>query len=684
LHFYLRRFGVVAEGERGGGEMRGRSRLATALFAVGLALVVGTSSSSAAADTDAVLPCESLTSLSLTNATVNSATLIAAAGTTPEYCRVRLTATNPPSGDQINIEVCMPSMGWNGRFQGTGGGGFSGGGACSTAAVRAGYATASTDTGHVGGSPNFALTEDGRLNWQLIKDFGHLGIHLAAVHGKAVTTAYYAAAPAYSYFNGCSTGGRQGMMEAQRYPADYDGIMAGAPAINWQKFHIGQHYGQMLMLAANNFVPQCKFQLATSAAVEACDTIDGVEDGVIGNPMLCDFDAASLVGTETACGTVSATDAEIINKIWEGARRQNGSFMWYGLEKGAPLGSLNNTVTQPDGTVTGQPFGIGLGWITHFLEQDPEWDWRTMTYDKYERLFEQSVEQYTDVIGTDNPDLSEFKARGGKIVSWHGWSDPLIFPRGTTSYYERVKREMGGADEVADFYRLFMAPGAGHCGGGTGPSPVDPMAALVAWVEQGRAPDSLLARRTAGGVTTERPLCPWPQVARYEGGDPNVASNFRCAADYGAQPGPEGPQGPAGPPGPEGPKGDKGDPGEPGPPGPAGPQGPAGPPGPAGSTVIVSCRFDAKRWTVVCKIKTAEPTDDRLEASVRLAGGKRTAARASRTGEVTVRLRNGRRISLKRRVVVDVSVGSSRARATIAPRRLGRTRWLEAVSGARQ
>jgi Tannase and feruloyl esterase len=223
--------------------------------------------------------CTSLASLTLPNTTVNSATPVPATSTTPGHCAVKLTVNNPPSSDAVRVGVFMPND-WSGRFQGVGGGGFVGGNpdSPSVPALQAGYATAGTDTGHVGSGGNgaFALNSDGTLNWQLINDFSYIGIHEMTVAAKAVIAAYYGSGPKYSYFNGCSTGGRQGYMEAQRYPTDYNGIAAGAPAINWDRFMVAQLWGELQMNLANNFVPQCKFAAANEAAVAACDRLDKV------------------------------------------------------------------------------------------------------------------------------------------------------------------------------------------------------------------------------------------------------------------------------------------------------------------------------------------------------------------------------------------------------------------------
>jgi feruloyl esterase len=475
-----------------------------------------------------VRSCESLTNVSLPNTTIESAAVDG------DVCRVTAVTTHPPVADRVTIWLAIPMSGWNGRFLGNGGGGFSGGSPNAINGPAAqGFASGATDTGHDGGSGRFALGDDGRLNWQLIRDNAHVGIHEMTVTGKALTEALYGQAPRYAYFNGCSTGGRQGLMEAQRYPGDYDGIASGAPAINWATFHVQHLWGPLLMNLEDNPIPACKLNAATAAAIAACDAEDGVEDGLIGDPMRCDYDASELVGTSPAeCGTFTAADASIINRIWEGPRRQDGSFLWYGMPRGADLNALSGSRGDP---LAPQAMSISLDWFRYFLAQDSGFDWTTLTRDGYERLFEQSTEQFGLVIGTDNPDLTAFRDRGGKAMVWHGWSDPLITAPGSVDYYERVVAEMGGRRETEGFIRLFMAPGVSHCGGG-GPAPTGLLDAVIDWVENGEAPESLTAAQTegrGGGVTRTRPLCPYPGVARYRGrGDTDDAESFSCSADF--------------------------------------------------------------------------------------------------------------------------------------------------------
>ncbi|OMQ16402.1 hypothetical protein A7K94_0202785 [Modestobacter sp. VKM Ac-2676] len=366
-----------------------------------------------------VVGCADLTTeaLGLPNTTVDSA--VDDPGddtgdvTTPASCRVQLTVTHPPAGDAVTVWVHLPTSTWNGRFQAMGGGGFSGGSPDSLLApLRDGYATAATDAGHPGATADFALDPDRTLNWQRIRDFGHVGVHDMTVTAKAVISAFYGQGPAYSYWNGCSTGGRQGLMEAQRYPDDYDGVLAGAPVINYPQMQTGQMWGQVVMLEEQNPVAPCKFAAALEATIAACDEVgDRVVDGVIGDPLACDFDLDRLIGTATDCGEITAADVEVMRKIGAGPRGQDGSFLWYGLAPGTPYAGLNDVV-EVDGELVGQPFVYDLWWFSLFLAQDPEWDWQTLTYPAFEAFFHQAVEMYGNVFGADDPDRQPGRQRG--------------------------------------------------------------------------------------------------------------------------------------------------------------------------------------------------------------------------------------------------------------------------------
>ena len=478
-----------------------------------------------------VRSCESLAMAALPNTTIESA---AVDPNNPGICRVTAVTTHPPAGDRVKIWVGIPTSNWNGRFLGTGGGGFLGGNAAGVnQPVAQGFAAGATDTGHEGGSGTFALGADGKLNWQAIRDNGHVGIHEMTVTGKALTELLYGTAPRYSYFNGCSTGGRQGLMEAQRYPQDYNGIMAGAPAINWPKLMMQSLWGSVQENAAENPVPQCKLAAATMAAVSACDAIDGVKDGVIEDPKRCTFDPKTLVGMQAGeCGTFTQADADIIRKLWQGPTREDGSFLWYGQSRGADLSALAASRGTP---LKAQGFTFTVDWLRSWITQNPQLDWTTITPAAYQHYWDQSVEQYGLVIGTDNPDLTDFRNRGGKLLVWHGWADQLITADGTIDYYNRVTSRMGGAKETSEFLRLFLAPGVGHCGGGAGPAPSGQLEALLSWVEEGKAPETLQATRRdqSGAITRSRPLCQYPLVATYKGtGSTDDSTNFVCSTGF--------------------------------------------------------------------------------------------------------------------------------------------------------
>lgn len=484
--------------------------------------------------------CASLASLDYSNTTISSATEVAATTSTPAYCDVQASVTNPPAyTDTVNIGVFLPVQDWNGAFEGTGGGGFDGGDPTTpdASALQDGYVTAGTDAGHTGSTGNFALNADGTLNWQEIDDFGYLGIHEMTVLAKAVTAAYYNKAPAYSFFNGCSTGGRQGLIEAQRYPQDYNGIAAGSPAINSNLLRASQIWGFLQMDIANDVLPQCKLDAFNSAAVAACgEKLDGVADGIISDWQHCDFDPRTLIGTVTPCGTITATDAEVVSRIWQGPVDADGHRLWYGLMPGASFTGLDDTVTTGS-TTTAAPFSIVTAWYQYWLTQNPNYNWQTMTYQQFLNFYQQSASEFSglDVTSESSPDLSAFKKDGGKIIMWIGTYDQLVYPLGDLNYFKRVEATFGGAGggaaQTAQFLRFFMAPGVEHCGGGPGATPVNAFQAVVNWVEDGHAPAQLEGEATnaAGQVDMTRPVCMYPLVARYNGGNPDVARSFSCA-----------------------------------------------------------------------------------------------------------------------------------------------------------
>jgi feruloyl esterase len=505
-----------------------------AIYTNHMAALAAPSGSTGSKTYDPVRSCTSLTSTAISENTDNVAYTVQEAiadsgtGTQPASCQVRVTTTHAPAGDNVTIWIWLPAADWNGRFMGTGGSGFSGGSVTNLAApLSQGYVAGATDTGHPGNG-GYILSPDGGLNWQGLRN-DSLGVHEMTVAGKKLAEVFYGTKPFYAYFNGCSTGGRQGVNEARQYPKDYDGVLAASSAINTTKHRVSGIWGQLAMKEANNYIPQCKFDAANAAAIQACDMLDKVADGVITDPRDCSYDPQALVDTSTPCGTITQADADIIRKMWQGARDTEGNSMWYGLDRGASFSGLHNT-TLTNGVLDGAPSAFMIQWIRYALLQNPSWDWHTLTPGQFEQLFTQSVEQYGTVI-SDTPNLEEFRKNGGKLLMWNGWTDQLVTPKGVIEFYDNVEAKVGSDKKMRDFARLFLAPGVSHCGGGNGPQPTGQLQALINWVEKGKAPDSLVAekRDAANVVTQTRPLCVYPKVAQYKGyGSTDDAKSFRC------------------------------------------------------------------------------------------------------------------------------------------------------------
>lgn len=500
-----------------------------------IGLVPAQSQALVAASTPAASPtpasnCADLSALQMPNTTITT-TSDPGNATTPPSCRVTLAIAQPPTAQVVTVWVYLPEAGWNGRFEGVGGGGFVGGSQSSLIApLQQGFAAGATDAGNPGGTAALVLNADNTINFEAAVDWGYLGIHLMTVDGKALVNAFYGSPASHAYFNGCSTGGRQGITEAQRYPDDYNGIMAGSPVINFTEFPVAESWPQLVMQETGDFLPPCKFQAFQDAVIAACDTVgDGVKDGVIGDPLACTWDPSALIGTVTPCGTITAQDADVVRQIWNGPRRSDGSFMWYGLLKGARFSGIAATVPNGQGGWMGVP---STTYFADWLTQNPSFNFATLTQAEYEQFFNQAIEEWDASQGSDNPDLRAYAQHGGKLLIWHGLADFGVFPEGTMDYYQRVEA-ISGPGQTQQFLRLFMAPGVDHCGGGAGPQPTGQFNDLVNWVENGKAPSTIDSVKTdaSGTVTEERPICAYPDVARYKGnGDPNAASSFRCAA----------------------------------------------------------------------------------------------------------------------------------------------------------
>jgi feruloyl esterase len=475
-------------------------------FRLALLLAVGTAPAIAAS-------CESLASLSLPARTITKVETVSG---NPASCRVAATL-KPSSDSDIKIEVWMPASGWNGKFQAVGNGGWSG--AIATGAMaealKDGYATSSTDTGHEGGSASFALGHPEKLI-----DYAYRSEHEMTVKAKAIIAAFYGRDLKYSYWNGCSAGGKQALKEAQRFPDDFDGIIAGAPGNNWTGRAIYSMWvAQALHKDQASYIPSEKYPLIHNAVLEACDALDGLRDGLIEDPTRCHFDPKVLEcksGDGPACLTTPQVEAA--RKIYSGAINPGTKQQIFpGLEPGSEL--------RWEVQGSARPFGIGNDFFKYIVFKDPSWDYKTLNVASDAALAEKID---GGLIDARDPNLKPFFSHGGKLIQYHGWSDWQISPLNSVHYYESVVETLGGASNVQDSYRLFMVPGMGHCGGGEGPNRFDKVAALEQWVEQSSAPARIVASSADGKRT--RPLCPYPQVAKYKGsGSTDDAANFTCA-----------------------------------------------------------------------------------------------------------------------------------------------------------
>ena len=450
-----------------------------------------------------------------------------AAAPLPAHCR--LTAALTPSSDShIEMALWLPTENWNGKFLAVGNGGWAGTISFDAMAegLRRGYATASNDTGHKGGTAAFAVGHPEKLI-----DFAYRAMHEMTVQSKAIIQTFYRRGPQLSYYQGCSTGGRQGLMEAQRYPEDFDAIIAGAPVNNMVHLNVSQVALQVDMLRnASRLLPPDKKTMFANAVVAACDPRDGVKDGIISEPRACTFDPAVLACPATSPGTGTAGDAsncltpaqvENAKSAWAPATTAGGGFVYPGRSPGFESGwRIPATGAPLNPLFTDMPRFVG--------RQDANWD--PMTFD-FEKDLALALKNGGFIEATD-PDLAKFKARGGKLLLYHGWADPGPAPENTINYSEAVIKKLGGKQD--DWMRVFLMPGVGHCGGGVGPDQADFLGALERWREQGVAPGQIIATRPAGrggASPMSRPLCPHPQVARYNGsGSTDEAKNFTCAA----------------------------------------------------------------------------------------------------------------------------------------------------------
>ena len=475
--------------------------------------------------TQAAVPCEKLAGKDTAEVKIESAKLIAAAGTVPEHCDVRGTFF-----PEAKFAVKLPAN-WNQRFQMVGGGGYTGilSIPAMDNALRLGYATASTDTGHdAAKEPIASFGYPGPNNpnaERKVIDYAYLAVHETAVLAKQIITSHYGQAPKFSYWVGCSTGGRQGMMEAQRYPEDFDGYVIGAPVLDLSNINVRGVWNAQAVLDGPGAVTPAKMTIVADAVLKKCDAIDGVTDGLLEDPRKCDFDPLRdlprCAGSDDGADCFTPAQLNGLKKVYDGPRDPAGLRLYAGTPVGAERGGWTGSIvgTPNTGMRFGesymQSFGLqpapGPGWNFHQFdwEKDPP-----------------KLAKTAQLVNATNPDLSAPKRKGARILQYHGWSDALVTPYGSIDYYESVLKKMGTA-ETRDFYRLYMVPGMGHCSGGAGCHQVDWLSPLVAWVESGKAPGALIGTNPASKRT--RPMCVYPEVAMYKGsGSIDAAESFTC------------------------------------------------------------------------------------------------------------------------------------------------------------
>ena len=449
------------------------------------------------------------------------------------FCRV--AATIVPSG---TFEVWMPLADkWNGKFNAVGNGALAGGINYPDMAgpLKKGYAAASTNGGHT--SPSMVDGAWMMGHPELWDDFGYRAVHLMTRGAKAIIQAYYGQGPKYSYFTGCSGGGQQGLAEVQKYPADYDGVVSGAPANfptrmwpgeTWPGW-VAAKYNTQLSLGGppGPPVPTPKLLTLQAAAVAACDALDGAKDGLITDPRKCKFDPATLLcpaNPPDANKCLTQAEVDTVKLVYGGLKDPtSGAQFWPGYEPGSE--------DQWTGHI--YPFVIPLGYFKAMVTNNPDWDYKTFDFTSAKdfAILLDADAKNAPILDATDPDLSAFNALGHKLILWHGWADQNIAPRNSINYYNNVVAYQGSEAKAQEFVRLFMIPGMGHCSGGAGPDQFNALAALEQWVEKGTAPTQIAASKVKAGKTVfTRPLCVYPQVEQYKGsGDINDAANFSCA-----------------------------------------------------------------------------------------------------------------------------------------------------------
>ncbi len=481
--------------------------------------------------------CDSLASLTLPDGKITSASLVEAGQFTPPagglmmggpgglavfknapaFCRVTATLT-PTTDSDIKIEVWMPSEKWNGKLVGIGNGVWAGSIMHSALAepLSRGYATVATDTGHVGSGMDARFAVNHR---EKLIDFGYRAVHEMTLKAKAILEAYYGRKEHLSLWVSCSTGGRQGLMEAYRYPEDYDGISSMAPANPMVGLMIGSLWtGYAAMKDEAYRLPN--IMISNKAYIEQCDETDGLKDGIVSDPEQCSYDPGIIQckeGDQNDC--LTAKQVVALRDIYAGTKNpRTGELVFAGF----PPGSEQQLMALTSGP---EPFRVATSYFRDIVFENPQWDFRAYDYDKD---LESSFKAGSDILDVPSNGFTRFFEGGGKLLLSHGWADGLIPAPNTVAFYKSMIANMD-PEKAAESVRLFMLPCVGHCGGGEGPSMVDMLSVIDKWVSEGKAPESIIASRPPDQKTMTRPICPYPQIAKYKGtGDIDDAANFEC------------------------------------------------------------------------------------------------------------------------------------------------------------
>ncbi|KAK7715480.1 hypothetical protein SLS57_006867 [Botryosphaeria dothidea] len=469
--------------------------------------------------------------------------------TNASFCNVTITHTHPGQNDQVTTQIWLPTSDWNERMQMVGGGGYTAGLSPFSdlemaGAVDEGYATLTTNAGHGADTDgvqvkDWAYAGPGNLDLYAIQNLATVSLNDAAVIAKSVIKTFYGKPPRYSYWSGCSQGGRQGYAFAQRYPTVFDGISAGAPAIYTAQFLTAAVWPQVVMNELGQYPHACELNAITAAAIASCDADDGLVDGLVSDPDACNFDADSLVGTAINCTdtgsllSISAAAAAVAKAAWAGLPGSRNTTLWHGYSHEAALTGrigVANTVCGANSTTcsAGAPVGLSVDWIATFGKKDPDFDLASLTLQDLQHVLHATAQDFA-LFGASYANLDEFRDAGGKLLTYHGLADPIIPAGGTRQYFDAIA---ANDPSVHDYYRVFEAPGLAHCFGGNGVYPAGAFDSLVDWVENGKVPDVLQAASPANqdGARKNRILCPYPQRAHYKGsGDENSADSFYCA-----------------------------------------------------------------------------------------------------------------------------------------------------------